>query len=68
MKVKWGMSVLDWRAHTINEDRVHPSGMFQAECGHPLMTVTTPRETPCGHKPCEACGATVTPGDTAAPP
>jgi hypothetical protein len=52
--VKWGLSVLDWRSHAINEHAEHPTGVLKAECGHLLMTVTTLRETPYT-APCEAC-------------
>ncbi|MGH3815073.1 MAG: hypothetical protein ACRDUV_21950 [Pseudonocardiaceae bacterium] len=54
MSIKWGLSVLDWRDHAINERRMHPIGVYKAECGHLLMMVTTLHETPYG-KACEAC-------------
>ncbi len=53
MSVKWGLSVLDWRSHAINEHAKHPLGVFKAECGHLLMMVTTLREKPFG----EVCAA-----------
>jgi hypothetical protein len=34
--MKWGLSVLDWRSHAINEHTEHPIGVFKAECGHLL--------------------------------
>ncbi len=37
--MKWGLSVLDWQAHAIDERRYHPVGVFKAECGHLLMMV-----------------------------
>lgn len=58
MNIKWGLSVLDWRDHAINESPDHPIGVLKAECGHLLMLVT-PRETSCGTK-CEACALAVT--------
>ncbi len=56
MAIKWGLSVLDWRDHAIDECRDHPVGVFKAECGHLLMMVTTLRAAPSG-TPCEACAA-----------
>ena len=56
MAIRWGLSVLDWRSHAIDERRYHPVGVFKAECGHLLMVVTTLHEAPNG-KPCEACAA-----------
>lgn len=55
MSIKWGLSVLDWRDHAINESPGHPiGGVLKAECGHLLMLVTPLREISCGTK-CEAC-------------
>ena len=56
MAIRWGLSVLDWCSHAIDERRMHPVGVFKAECGHLLMVVTTLHEAPNG-KPCEACAA-----------
>ncbi|MGH3865201.1 MAG: hypothetical protein ACRDQ4_03520 [Pseudonocardiaceae bacterium] len=39
--MRWGLSVLDWRSHAINEHTEHPLGVLKAECGHLLMMVTT---------------------------
>lgn len=50
MSIKWGLSVLDWRDHAINESQDHPIGVLKAECGHLLMLVTPLRETSCGTK------------------
>jgi hypothetical protein len=52
--VRWGLSVLDWRSHAINEHAEHPIGVFKAECGHLLMMVTTLHKKPSG-EPCQAC-------------
>jgi hypothetical protein len=52
--VKWGLSVLDWRSHAIDERAYHPVGVFKAECGHLLMMVVTLHESP-NAKPCAAC-------------
>ena len=54
--IRWGLSVLDWRSHAIDERRYHPVGVYKAECGHLLMMVTTLHEAPNG-KSCEACAA-----------
>jgi hypothetical protein len=56
VSVKWGLSVLDWRSHAINERAEHPIGVLRAECGHLLMTVTVLHETPYTAS-CEACAA-----------
>lgn len=52
--MKWGLSVLDWRSHAIDEWADHPLGVYKAECGHLLMMVTTLHDRPYG-EPCEAC-------------
>jgi hypothetical protein len=52
--VKWGMSLLDWRCHAINERGDHPNGVLIAECGHRLMFVTSLHDQPHG-KTCETC-------------
>ena len=54
MAIRWGLSILDWRSHAINERAYHPVGVFKAECGHLLMMVTALYERPNG-KPCDAC-------------
>jgi hypothetical protein len=54
--MRWGLSVLDWRSHAINEVGEHPLGVLKAECGHLLMMVTTLHEKPSG-VPREACAA-----------
>ena len=56
MAIRWGLSILDWCSHAIDERRDHPVGVFKAECGHLLMVVTTLHDRPNG-KPCEACAA-----------
>jgi hypothetical protein len=55
MTIKWGLSILDWRHHAIDELAHHPIGVFKAQCGHQLMTVTPLREHPPG-KVCAECG------------
>jgi hypothetical protein len=52
MAIRWGLSVLDWCSHAIDERRDHPVG--KAECGHLLMMVVQLHEQPSG-RPCEAC-------------
>lgn len=54
MSVRWGLSVLDWHTHAIDEQADHPTGVFKAECGHLLMMVVTLRDQP-GGSPCEVC-------------
>ncbi len=56
MSIRWGLSVLDWRSHAIDERRHHPTGVYVAECGHSLMMVTKLHDRPNG-RPCEACAA-----------
>jgi hypothetical protein len=46
--MRWGLSVLDWRSHAINEVGEQPIGVLKAECGHLLMMVTTLHEKPSG--------------------
>ncbi|MGH3813285.1 MAG: hypothetical protein ACRDUV_12630 [Pseudonocardiaceae bacterium] len=56
--MKWGLSVLDFRSHAIDDRADHPcGGVYRAECGHLLMRLTTLHEQPCG-KPCAACAGT----------
>jgi hypothetical protein len=52
--MKWGLSVLDWHSHAIDERGDHPIGVLEGECGHLLMMVTTLHEEPYG-RACEAC-------------
>jgi hypothetical protein len=54
MIIRWGLSILDWRSHAIDERRYHPVGVFKAECGHLLMMVVQLHDEPYG-KACEAC-------------
>lgn len=54
--MKWGLSVLDFGWHAIDERRDHPIGVLKAECGHSLMMVTVLHEEP-GGSLCEACAA-----------
>lgn len=56
MAIRWGLSVLDWCSHAIDEHRYHPVGVYKAECGHLLMMVTTLHDAPNG-KRCEQCAA-----------
>ncbi len=51
--MKWGLSVLDWRSHAVDERAEHPIGVLKAECGHLLMMATALHEKPDG-APCEA--------------
>lgn len=53
-RIKWGLSVLDWRSHAIDEYADHSIGVYKAECGHLLMRVVELHEEPNG-RPCEAC-------------
>lgn len=54
--IKWGLSVLDWQSHAIDERGDHPLGVFKAECGHLLMMVVTLEDQPNG-RPCAACAS-----------
>ena len=56
MAIRWGLSILDWRSHAIDERGYHPVGVFKAECGHLLMMVTTLRAAPFGTQ-CQECAA-----------
>ncbi len=64
--IKWARSVPAWRDldrgyrnlvwpyHAIDEGDLHPSGRYQAQCGHPLMRSVTLHEQPPG-VPCPQC-------------
>lgn len=52
--IRWGLSFLDWRSHAIDERRIHPIGVYKAECDHLLMMVVVLEDRPNG-KPCPAC-------------
>ena len=52
--IKWGLSMLDWHSHAIDERADHPTGVYKAECGHTLLMVVTLHDEPNG-RPCEAC-------------
>lgn len=53
--IEWGLSVLDWRSHTIDVCRDdHPGGVYRAQCGHLLDSVVPLRERPLA-APCPAC-------------
>jgi hypothetical protein len=54
MAIRWGLSVLDWHSHAIDERLDHPIGVYKAQCGHLLMMVVQLHEQPSG-KPCETC-------------
>ncbi len=56
MAVKWGLSILDWRAHAVDEHAWHPTGVYKAACSHTLLMVTPLLTDPAG-KPCDACAA-----------
>ena len=42
MSIKWGLSVLDWRDHAINESQDHPIGVLKAKRG---LSATNPHVT-----------------------
>ncbi|MGH3673777.1 MAG: hypothetical protein ACRDSH_24620 [Pseudonocardiaceae bacterium] len=52
--IKWGLSVVDWQRHAIEEYGDHPIGVYIARCGHRLMMVTELHEEPAGRL-CETC-------------
>jgi hypothetical protein len=56
--VKWGLSVLDWQHHAIEEYGDHPIGVYIAQCEHRLMSVTELNENPTGRL-CESCAGSL---------
>jgi hypothetical protein len=62
MSIKWGLSVLDWRDHAINN---RPTGVYKAQCSHSLVMLTPLRDTSCGTQ-CQACTDAI--AGTASPP
>jgi hypothetical protein len=52
--IRWGLSVLDWHAHAVDEGLDHPLGCCKAQCGHLLMMVTELHDQP-DAKACPAC-------------
>ncbi|MGH3777400.1 MAG: hypothetical protein ACRDRR_17020 [Pseudonocardiaceae bacterium] len=58
MTIKWGLSVLDWCNHAIDDRADHPLGIYRALCGHRLMMITALQDDkPLGSR-CEVCVAT----------
>lgn len=53
--MKWGLCLLDWGWHAIDDHRDHPPGVLEAECGH-LLPMVALHDEPAG-RPCEACAA-----------
>lgn len=54
MAIRWGLSILDWRSHAIDERADHPIGVYRAQCGHVLMMVTELFDRPNGAL-CQMC-------------
>lgn len=54
MSIKWGLSIVDWHYHAVDVVRVHPSGVYKAECNHTLLMVTRLYEVAYG-RVCGAC-------------
>lgn len=54
MSIKWGLSVLDFQHHAIDERAYHPIGVHRAQYEHLLMMVVQLHDEPYG-KTCEAC-------------
>lgn len=54
MTVRWGLSILDWQRHAIDDRRHHPTGVYKAECSHTLMMATPLEDEPYGRL-CELC-------------
>lgn len=52
--MRWGLSVLDWHRHAIDDLRRHPNGCLKAECGHLLMMITPLDTEPYGRL-CPPC-------------
>ncbi|MGH3775729.1 MAG: hypothetical protein ACRDRR_08325 [Pseudonocardiaceae bacterium] len=58
MTIKWGLSVVDWCNHAIDDRADHPTGIYRARCGHRLMMITPLQDDkPLGSR-CEVCVAT----------
>ncbi|MGH3692637.1 MAG: hypothetical protein ACRDRX_01295 [Pseudonocardiaceae bacterium] len=55
-RIKWGLSVLDFRRHAVDECAEHPIGVYKAQCGHLLMMVTPLLAAPVSSR-CEVCAA-----------
>jgi hypothetical protein len=53
-RIRWGLSVLDWRSHAIDICRDHPGGVYRAQCGHLLLRVVPLWERPVS-APCPTC-------------
>ncbi|MGH3830861.1 MAG: hypothetical protein ACRDRS_10510 [Pseudonocardiaceae bacterium] len=43
---RWGMSLLDCRAHAVDEDAEHPYGVWVARCGQRLLRGTSLHDEP----------------------
>jgi hypothetical protein len=68
MTIKWGLSVLDWRDHAVDDHQDYPSGALNARYGHWLMIVTPLRNKSCG-KQWQECATAITPDTgTTSPP
>ncbi|HKR49102.1 MAG TPA: hypothetical protein VJT72_05880 [Pseudonocardiaceae bacterium] len=52
--VRWGLSIVDWRYHAVQDHGCHPGGALVAECGHELLRVTTLLDE-IDSRPCDAC-------------
>ncbi|MGH3672734.1 MAG: hypothetical protein ACRDSH_19235 [Pseudonocardiaceae bacterium] len=53
--IKWGLSVVDFHSHAIEDHGNHPSGVYLAQCGHRLLSTTPLREAPAGRFVCQIC-------------
>lgn len=43
---RWGLSLLDWHAHIIDDNANHPHGAYIARCGQHLSTATNLDDQP----------------------
>ncbi|MGH3773218.1 MAG: hypothetical protein ACRDRW_17785 [Pseudonocardiaceae bacterium] len=55
--LRWSLSILDFRAHAVDEDDDHPLGVFIAACGHLLLMGGLHDEPPAGL--CTGCSHVV---------
>ena len=53
--IKWGLSIIDWQYHAIEELGDHPIGVYLAQCGHRLMMATQLYAEPISTRTCGDC-------------
>lgn len=55
--IKWGLSIIDWQYHAVEEFGDHPIGVYLAQCGHRLVMATQLHTEPISTRTCEGCAA-----------